>query len=235
MSFYIVIPCYNEEQRLSATKVIALSQHPNVLVYLANDGSTDNTSHLIQEIAAENQNINTLDFKENQGKSQTLYRAYQALKDADFEHIGFLDADFSTSGEEFLQMEKFIRQNPKYRFIFASRISTLNNNINRSPKRHYIGRIIISLLNIKYRLCIYDTQCGAKIFDKESAAIAIEQPFITKWLFDIEIFLRLRKRSLLKFGYEYPLKNWNDVAGSKLSGLEGLKVIKDIYKLITHY
>lgn len=235
MNLTLVIPCYNEANRLERSEIEILSKNPNVRLFFVNDGSTDATVDLLQELSSEFDNTHYIDYRENTGKANTLYCAFHDLKDNDSAYFGFLDADFSTSAEEFLKMYDFIEKQEKYKFIFASRIATLNTEINRKPRRHYIGRIIITLLNLKYHLGIYDTQCGAKIFAKNIVEKAFEKPFETHWLFDIEIFLRLREYDLLKYGYEFPLQKWEDVAGSKLSGKESWKVLRDLNKLLLKY
>jgi hypothetical protein len=75
---------------------------------------------------------------------------------------------------------------------------------------------------------VYDTQCGAKVFANNAALRrATEHEFLSPWLFDVELLARLlkgiahdgilTKEDLL----EVPLKQWCDVAGSKV----GLKAI----------
>jgi hypothetical protein len=38
-----------------------------------------------------------------------------------------------------------------------------------------------------------DTQCGAKIMHKEIVEKRFRKKFLTKWLFDVEIFMRMKK------------------------------------------
>ncbi|MEE9407538.1 MAG: hypothetical protein V3V28_05630 [Polaribacter sp.] len=104
----------------------------------------------------------------------------------------------------------------KKEYIFGSRILTLNNKIERKTYRHLIGRCIITFINFFFKLGVYDTQCGAKIFNKVILQTAISKPFATNWLFDIEIFIRLSKTQLLNSGIEYPLNKWKDINGSKI-------------------
>lgn len=241
MILKLVIPCFNEENRLSVSEIEKLSQE-NIQIYLANDGSTDQTLVKIQEIASAYPNVFVLNYEKNLGKAATIFRAWHDIKNTqqDDNHINkgkfaYLDADFSTSAEEFLKLHKFLENKTEYDFIFGSRISTLNSTIKRKSRRHYFSRIFITILNFKYHLGIYDTQCGAKIFANSIAEIAFEDELKTKWLFDIEIFLRLRKAGVLDKGIEYPLEEWKDVAGSKLNFSESIKIFKDVFKLIKHY
>jgi hypothetical protein len=80
-------------------------------------------------------------------------------------------------------------------------------------------------------LPIYDTQCGAKLFRGSPLVRSLfQQPFTTRWLFDVEIIARLIQacrrdglRTPANLIYEFPLQTWNDVAGSKVKPLDFFK------------
>lgn len=80
-----------------------------------------------------------------------------------------------------------------------------------------------------------DTQCGAKVFRKDIINISFKKHFVSKWLFDIEIFLRLKKHYSLKKAKkmicEKPLNRWIHVDGSKLSFTDSLKIILQLFKI----
>ena len=122
-----------------------------------------------------------------------------------------------------------------YLFCIASRVQLLNSGIERKPIRHIIGRIVITIINFKEKLGIYDTQCGAKFFKKNILIQVLDKPFYTSWLFDIEIFLRLRKLNFLSLGKELPINNWKDIDGSKLSWKSAFQIINQIYIIFKKY
>ncbi|MBS7332677.1 glycosyltransferase [Faecalibacter bovis] len=232
----IIIPCYNEELRLSKNNIQDLiNGNKNIKIYFANDGSTDNTKNLIDEICAEIPNCYAIHFMQNEGKSKTIYKAVHQLNAQNqFDYIGYFDADFSTPSNELL---KLIHQLEIHQpnFIFASRIKTLNATINRKVHRHFIGRAILTIINIKHHLGIYDTQCGCKIFSKQMINEAFKDKFFTTWLFDVEVFVRLKNKNLLNQGTEFPIKEWYDVEGSKLKFTHFFKIFKEIIILYTKY
>ncbi|MFL9845203.1 glycosyltransferase [Flavobacterium rhizosphaerae] len=227
----IIIPCYNEEKRLEKEKVLLLA-NTGADIYLCNDGSTDNTAGLLQTIAAECKNCFVLDFKKNTGKGNTVYQSVQhVLSQNQYTHIGYFDADFSTPVFEIERLLALQESEPE-KFIIGSRVLLLNHNIKRKNFRHYIGRIIITLVNFKFKLTVYDTQCGAKLFPATIAAVAFNAPFKTSWLFDVELFIRLKKNNLLALGNEVPLRQWTDVGGSKL-GMQSIFTV--LAELVTIY
>ena len=79
---------------------------------------------------------------------------------------------------------------------------------------------------------MYDSQCGAKVIRTAAAASCFRDPFITRWLFDLEILLRLRNRALL----EFPLRAWQDVPGGKMKVLLNVwPTIRDLLRLRAAY
>lgn len=228
----IIIPCYNEEKRIEKDKIAAVLLHATADVYLCNDGSTDGTLEVLHSIAAQHPGrCFVIDYKKNSGKANTIYLSVnKLLENGTYTHIGYFDADFSTPPYEAIKMLQWIDKKPA-NFIIGSRVLLLNSDIKRKTYRHIIGRFIVTIVNLKFKLGIYDTQCGAKIFPVHIAAVAFSKPFTTSWLFDIEIFIRLQKAGMLILGKELPLKEWKDVDGSKLSWKTSFKILKEIYAL----
>jgi hypothetical protein len=123
---------------------------------------------------------------------------------------------------------------PNIHWVFGARIQILGRKINRNPTRHYCGRIFATCASIVLNLPVYDTQCGAKMFRNTPILKKIlENRFLTKWIFDVEMIARLIKLSENKnianeMIYEYPLNEWTDVAGSKLKSSDFIKAINDL-------
>jgi dolichyl-phosphate beta-glucosyltransferase len=160
-----------------------------------------------------------------------------ALKNNKFDRFAFLDADLSTSIEEcILLSEKLTKETS---FVFGSRIKKLDNNIRRKTHRFIIGRIIATFISKMLRLPIYDSQCGCKIFSREWVTLIFNEAFLTRWLFDVEIFYRLinhfgRTKIQTKI-LEVPLSSWIDSENSKVSLFYGIKVWFDLLKIYRHY
>lgn len=232
----VIIPCYNEELRLRTSDLEALLQVTDADLYLANDGSRDNTLVVLNAFAQQHPGRCTvLDFQPNSGKANTIFLAVNRLLDkGDYDWIGYFDADFSTPVN---QIEVLLQevQSADTTFVIGSRVQLLNSGIRRKTHRHIIGRIIITLINLKFKLGIYDTQCGAKIFSTPLLRQAFDRPFITSWLFDVEIFVRLQKQGLLTNGREIPIRNWVDVEGSKLGWRTGVKILREMWRLWSGY
>ena len=84
-----------------------------------------------------------------------------------------------------------------------------------------------------------DTQCGAKIFHKDVINIAFKKEFVTKWIFDVEIFKRMTQyyglKNAKKMLCEQPLKRWIHTDGSKLTMKDSIKIIGQLAQIAWVY
>lgn len=213
----IVIPCYNEAYRFPYEKYKSFLQENNFYTIFVNDGSTDTTNEVLRNLAQEVPDyVEVIELPINSGKAEAVRQGImKALETSQF--VAFIDADEAVS---LLELKTMFTEIEKYNFIFGSRIQTLNSNIERSRARHYLSRIFATIVSFTIDLPVYDSQCGVKIFKKELAEKLFATPFHSRWLFDVEIFLRLKKlysnHEIKKLVFEYPLKNWQEIKGSRL-------------------
>jgi hypothetical protein len=71
----------------------------------------------------------------------------------------------------------------------------LGAQIERSFVRHVLGRVFVTVASSLLKLYAYDTQCGAKLFRRDAVGSLFGGEFVSRWLFDIELYLRLRTLS----------------------------------------
>jgi len=233
----IIIPCFNEERRLRKNPLLQLLQAgADVALILINDGSTDNTPLLLEELRkAGPQNVTVISYSENSGKANAVFKGMEyALSKNNSAFIGYLDADLSTSLDEFLNLVQIAEQE-QADYAFGSRVKMLNHFIYRSALRHYCGRILTTIIDLRYQLSIYDTQCGAKLFTPEIVKIITRTPFKTRWLFDVEIFLRIRAANSTAKGLEIPLRKWADPGKSKISLFSFPGIFSEYLQLVKFY
>ncbi|MCU0666182.1 MAG: glycosyltransferase [Candidatus Omnitrophica bacterium] len=232
---FLVIPCYNEEKRLDMNKF--LSSGHNVFFLFVDDGSNDSTAEVIRRHLSQRVHILSLD--KNYGKQEAVRQGMLHLKTMPFwkdvSWAGFWDADLATPLEElndFMGYQKALY--PDCSAVLGSRVLRLGSVIKRFAFRHYCGRFFATMVGVVLKIKVYDSQCGAKIFRKEVIDICFKDRFIVKWLFDLEIILRLLKQG--SGVVEYPLRLWQDVAGSKFSLFkEIIPSFLELFKLKAKY
>ena len=234
LSLAIIIPCYNEAKRLNPDAFLKLIASPTWHIYFVNDGSTDNTADLLSnfKLAAPSQ-INIISLERNVGKGEAVRKGFLAAMEHSYEQLGFLDADLSTPTSEFIRLTQLF--NGHTSVVFGSRIKKANTHIKRTMFRHIVGRFIATIIDWRFNLGIYDTQCGAKLFKSSALKPIIQTPFRTSWLFDVEIFIRLKKQNNNLICHEETLLIWEDDKKSNLSIVSFPLIFKELINLISYY
>lgn len=237
----VAIPCYNEEERL-LSQVFKDFAHKNLGYHLCfvNDGSTDNTLAVLEELKVANpENISIYNCEKNGGKAEAVRQGILHLvKDEQFDYIGFLDADLSTDFRDFDDLIKTI-ENSDFKIVSGSRIARMGADITKESARKIISTSINLIIQTILGMPFKDTQCGAKVMDREIASRMFNKKFVTKWLFDVELFMRMKKyfgkTEVKNMICEQPLKRWIHAGGSKLSMKDSLKIVGQLAQIAVHY
>jgi glycosyltransferase involved in cell wall biosynthesis len=90
----VVVPCFNEEKTLplfiKKVEKVSEKMEVEIVYYLVNDGSTDQTLKVLRELAQENARVCYLSFSRNFGKEAALLAGLKAAKG---EFVAVMDAD----------------------------------------------------------------------------------------------------------------------------------------------
>lgn len=105
----IVIPLFNEDESLPEltqwiSRVMDREGYTYEIIFV-NDGSTDDSWQVIQELRTQNTNVKAISFRRNQGKSAGLN---QGFKSASGQVVITMDADLQDSPEEIPALRKMI-------------------------------------------------------------------------------------------------------------------------------
>lgn len=242
LRYAIVVPCYNEENRLPIRSFMDFARsHPDVLLCFVNDGSRDQTlSVLMGMMFQQPSNIAVLSLQANSGKAEAVRQGMLYVKDHfPVNSLGFLDADLATRPEEWYDMACYQQKHPEFSTITGSRISRLGAAIRRTDNRFFASKVMNFFIQRIIGASIRDSQCGAKIFDRELIPVLFGESFISSWLFDIELFLRIRKHYgkalLAKTVLEFPLLSWSEVGESKLRLRHQLRLPVQLLRIYIRY
>ena len=239
----LVVPCYNEEKRLDVD-AFANYALPNHIVdfRFVDDGSTDGTARVLESIRDRRGGVVVQHVDENSGKAEAVHRGFVEAIAERPDYIGYWDADLAAPLGALADFVALAESRRDIDIIFGSRVKLMGRSIERLAWRHYLGRFAATLVSMTLALPIYDTQCGHKLFRvTDLLSRVFEDRFVTGWLFDVEILARFltmdpegrdhAERSI----YEYPLKQWMDVRGSKVKPLDMVVALADLAKIRRRY
>jgi len=238
----LVVPCYNEEQRLPVDELRRFAiAGARVEFLLVNDGSRDGTLRLLESLHDEDPSrFSVLDLQPNRGKAEAVRQGILAAMERRPDFVGFWDADLATPLSELPDFLDVFSARPNIEMVFAARVRLLGRSISRNPSRHYVGRVGATLISSSLGLAVYDTQCGAKLFrTSDSMREIFARPFLSRWIFDVEIiarFVQQRGRDAAANAiYELPIKTWYDVKGSKVKSTDFVRALRDLWKIHRAY
>lgn len=225
----LVIPCFNESARLVPEHFDELLATGWISLVVVNDGSTDDTGKILDSLARDRKGFTVLHLDANCGKGEAVRQGCLAALRTNTKLIGYIDADFATPVSEVIRIAQIALADNSKLVVMGSRVKTLGSDINRSNTRHFIGRIFATLISFAIQESVYDSQCGLKIFRRfDELQKVFAAPFLSRWLFDVEILLRLKgfcslrkKNQLDQIALEVPLSCWSEVQGSKTRVSDG--------------
>src|SRR5262245_45516448 len=89
----IVVPCHNEAKRLRTRDFREfVARHSDISFLFVNDGSTDNTATLLDEIASGPNYFSAIHLTHNSGKAEAVRQGVLAASHGGSDYIGYWDA-----------------------------------------------------------------------------------------------------------------------------------------------
>jgi dolichyl-phosphate beta-glucosyltransferase len=241
----IVIPCFNEAHRLEPDELRrAVDQEDSLRLLLVNDGSTDGTGDLLASVSESRAGrIGVMQLPRNVGKGEAVRLGLISASNEQARYVGYWDADLATPLADVAVFEQILENDPALFTVFGARVKLMGRHVRRNEARHYVGRVFATLVSMSLRAAVYDTQCGAKLFRSgELLRTIVEDPFTSRWVFDVEILARLNRLHrrgqappLASLLYEHPLMRWVDVRGSKVSLADFPAAALDLLRIHLRY
>jgi dolichyl-phosphate beta-glucosyltransferase len=240
LAIALVVPCYNEAERLDTEAFTAMVDADLALsLVFVDDGSRDGTAGLHAGMASKRPGrIAAISLPENRGKAEAVRQGLLRALTGPAGIVGYIDADLATPRAEIERLCSELRMTDTCDVLLGSRVRLLGRVIDREPLRHYLGRAFATAASMVLRLPVYDTQCGAKLFRRSAAlAHALEHPFLSRWAFDVELLSRLLVGAPgvaaipVERMREEPLRRWVDCKGSKLGAQQMLRSLLDLGRI----
>jgi dolichyl-phosphate beta-glucosyltransferase len=252
-SLTIVLPAYNEEDRLTSSldELFGYLRRRNrtgreaagrdgeigpgalpaeILVLVVDDGSTDTTAELVRarpESTEPPPGVRLDLLVVPHGGKGAAVRAGMLAAEADL--ILFADADMATPPD---QLPKLTAALADHDVALGSRIQPDGRDMRRTQPayRRMLGRAFHGLASVWVVGPVKDTQCGFKGFTRAAAHDLFTQQKITSIVFDVELIHVARRR-----GYTMAIVpiQWSDKRGSRMAARPGLavRVAWDLFRI----
>lgn len=224
----ILIPAYNEAQRLPGTleRVVAfIEARPEPLEALVvNNHSSDNTGEIARAFAAAHHSISVVD-QPLRGKGAAVRKG---MLEGRGKYLFICDADLAMPIEE---LPRFFPEalGGEYDIAIGSREAPGAHRYNEPEYRHLMGRVFNFIVRVLAVPQIQDTQCGFKSFRREVARELFAVQKIDGWAFDVEVLAIARRRGLpiLEVGI-----SWYYGEGSRVNPIQdSLRMIREVLKI----
>lgn len=237
----LIVPCYNEEFRLNTGEFLSfITSSEGIDLWFVDDGSKDRTFEIVNGMASQYPDrIFTVKLPENLGKAGAIRSCLRSLTESSqYDFLGYIDADLSAPIWEAIPLNDLIREE-KHLIVAGCRVKMAGKKIERDLFRYYVSRIFATYYTQLLGVHNYDTQCGLKFFTAPFAAKLFHAPFESRWLFDLELFLRARiflgEEAYSQRIVEVPLNEWKEIGGSKLKVFDFIKAPFEVLKIYARY
>lgn len=187
----IVIPAWNEEDRLARTldrylPSLLARGYPYEVIVVA-DGDRDRTAD-VAKLYADRQ-VRVLSFPNKLGKGGAILEGMRAAR---HEYVGYLDADGPISPNEMYDLVGHLKD---VDCVVASRWVRGASGAEAEPWfNRFSGRLWNILTRSLLFLPLRDTQCGAKFFRESVVRPLLRTVTLTNRAFDVDFLYHLRKR-----------------------------------------
>lgn len=226
MDISLVIPLYNEEESLPELsewidRVMKANNLSYEIIYV-DDGSTDNSWALIEELRQKNPNIKGIKFLRNYGKSAGLNEGFHA---AEGDVVITMDADLQDSPEEIPELRRMIVEDG-YEIVSGWKKKRYDNALTKNIPSKFFNAVTRRVSGIK----LHDFNCGLKAYrNKVIKTIEVYGemhryiPVIAKWsgfkkIGEKVVEHRARKYGVSKFGWERFVNGFLDLMSISFVG-----------------
>lgn len=223
----IVIPAYNEEQRIGKTLdrvcdyMKGSGPYPYELI-VVDDGSSDNTAGVVREAMEKHPAISILQNNVNKGKGYSVRRGVLSSRGR---FVLMSDADLSTPIEEIEKLYKELDEG--YDISIGSRAMSESVILKRQPwYRQLMGKTFNKFVQVFAVWGINDTQCGFKLFNGDAARSVFSRQKVDRFAFDAEALYLAKK---MGFSIKEVPVVWVNSPDSKVSVLnDSPQMLKDL-------
>lgn len=226
----VVIPAYNEAARIgnslqSIRKYLAAKKVLSEVI-IVDDGSTDATPPILGKAAADWPELRVLRHEPNRGKGYSVRRGVLEARGA---YVLFTDADLSAPIEEADKLLDALESSGADAAIGSRALNRELIGVRQPALREWSGRAFNVLVRTLTGLPIRDTQCGLKLFRRQTTRRSFELQRAVGFGFDPELlFLICQSGGKI---VEVPVR-WNNDRATKVRLLrDSICMFRDLVEL----
>ncbi len=229
MDLSIVIPLYNEEESLPELSawIQKVMQENNFSyeVIMIDDGSTDDSWKVVEQLRSANPNIKGIKFQRNYGKSAALNEGFKAAKG---EVVITMDADMQDSPDEIPELRRMIIEDG-FDMVSGWKKKRYDNTLTKNIP----SKLFNAAARRSSKIKLHDFNCGLKSY-KSKVIKSIEIygemhryiPILAKWagfrkIGEKVVEHRARKYGVTKFGWERFINGFLDLGSIMFVGKFG--------------
>ncbi len=228
----VVIPAYNEEERLGSTleQIVdyLLSRHFSFELVVVDDGSQDRTAAIVLELSRRNMpQLRLFQNRCNRGKG---YSVRLGMLQSSGQYALLTDADLSTPIQELCKLEQALANGP-CDIVFGSRdLESSEIQVRQPWLREGGGKLFNRLVRLLTHLPYRDTQCGFKLFKMPRCRDIFRKQVIENFSFDVEVLYIARKWG---FRLEEVPVIWRHNTGSRVKLVsDGLTMMFGLFTIL---
>jgi glycosyltransferase involved in cell wall biosynthesis len=199
--------------------------HPGAELIIVDDGSSDRTRLLAEGFARENPEARVLANPGNRGKG---YAVRNGMLAATGEWVLFSDADLSAPIEECGTLLAAAQAGGASIAIGSRAINRKLIAVRQPFFREYSGRLFNLAMKALTGLPFEDTQCGFKLYSRESAQAVFSRQTLDGFGFDVEDLVIAKILGIRTI--EVPVR-WSNVTGSKVGVMQGFQSFLDLIRI----
>ncbi len=190
----LIIPAYNEEQRIGKTLDEYLQKFEEVYgqdfeILVVLNGCRDRTLSVVQKARENNDSVKILNVEEAVGKGGAIRSGFGKVQG---EMVGYTDADGSTSPEMMIELFQFLEANSEVDCVVGSRNMEGSVVKGKKASRMFVSAGFNTFVNLLFGFGLKDTQCGAKVFRRSFNDHLKEKLSVSNMAFDVDFLINVK-------------------------------------------
>ena len=227
----IIIPAYNEEERIVPTlRSIAAFLHASLIpaeVLVVDDGSKDETVRCVEDLAQSFPQLRLVRNPGNRGKGYSIRHGFAESRGR---RVLLTDADLSTPIEEIQKLLPFLADRGFGGAIGSRAVDRSTVEVPQRWLRQSMGKTFNRLVRMLTGLPFRDTQCGFKLLDRVAFLPIFRVARVDRFSYDVEILMLARRRGINIA--EVPVI-WRNSPQSKVNFVrDSIQMLGDVLRMV---